>query len=139
MAQKVREVMTAAPVALRSGQSLVDAARAMREHGIGAVLVQDDGRLQGLVTDRDIVVRAIADGRDPGSTQVAEACSPELVTVTPGDDAEEAVRQMRQHAVRRIPVVEDGQAVGMLSLGDMAIERDERSALADISVDEPNT
>jgi CBS domain-containing protein len=111
----------------------------MRDDGIGAVLVADDGQLKGLVTDRDIVVRAVADGRDPGTTPVAEACSPELVTVAPDDDADTAVRRMREHGVRRIPVVEDGRAVGLLSLGDMAIERDERSALADISAQAPNT
>lgn len=139
MAQKVRELMSAAPVALRSGQPLTEAAKAMREQGIGAVLVEDDGHLKGLVTDRDIVVRAVADGRDPNTTPVAEVCSADLVTAAPGDDADTAVRRMREHAVRRIPVVEDGRAVGLLSLGDMAIERDETSALADISAEAPNT
>lgn len=132
--------MTAAPVALRSAQPLTEAARAMRDQGIGAVLVEDDGHLKGLVTDRDIVVRGVADGRGPGSTPVAEVCSADLVTAAPGDDADTAVRRMREHAVRRIPVVvEDGRAVGLLSLGDMAIERDETSALADISAEAPNT
>jgi CBS domain-containing protein len=83
VAQKVRELMTSAPVALRSSQPVADAAKAMREHGIGDVLVIDDGQLKGLVTDRDIVVRAVAAGRDPESTPVSEICSPDLVTVTP--------------------------------------------------------
>lgn len=139
MAQKVSELMTSAPVALRSGQPLTEAARAMRENGIGAVLVIDDGKLKGLVTDRDIVVRAVADGRDPGQTPVAEVCSPDLVTTAPNDDADAAVRRMREHGVRRIPVVDGGRPVGMLSIGDMAIERDERSALADISARASNT
>jgi CBS domain-containing protein len=139
MAQKVRELMTSALVALRPSQPVIDAAKAMREHNIGSVLVIDNGQLKGLVTDRDIVVRAIADSRDPGKTTIAEVCSPAPVTVSSGDDAEEAVRRMREHSIRRIPVVDDGRAVGILSIGDLAIERDERSALADISVEVPNT
>ncbi len=138
MAQKVREIMTAAPVALRPSQPLTDAGQAMREQGVGSVLVVDNGKLKGLVTDRDIVVRAVADGRDPGKTTIAEACSPDLITAAPDDDADTAVRRMREHGVRRIPVVEGDRPVGVLSLGDMAIERDERSALADISAQAPN-
>lgn len=137
MAQKVSELMTSAPVALRPDQTVVDAAKAMREQNLGDVLVVDNGRLQGLVTDRDIVVRAAADGRDPGTTPVGEICSPDLVTVAPDDDAT-AVRRMRERAVRRVPVVTQGRVAGILSLGDMAIERDERSALADISAESPN-
>lgn len=138
MAQKVSELMTSAPVTLRPGQTLVDAAKAMREHGIGDVLVVDDAELKGLVTDRDIVMRAVAEARDPSTTPVGEICSPDLVTVTPDDDADTAVRRMREHAVRRVPVVRDGRPVGVLSIGDMAIERDEQSALADISAERPN-
>ena len=140
MAQKVSELMTSAPVALSSGQSVADAGQGhARQGGIGDVLVMDDGQLKGLVTDRDIVVRVLADGRDPGKTPIAEACSPDLVTVTPDDDADTAVRRMRERSVRRVPVVKDGRPVGVLSIGDMAIERDERSALADISAERPNT
>jgi CBS domain-containing protein len=139
MVQKVSELMTSAPVTLSSGQPVADAARAMREAGIGDVLVMDDGQLKGLVTDRDIVVRVIADNRDPRTTPVGEACSPDLVTVRPDDDADTAVRRMRERSVRRVPVVDNGQPVGVLSIGDMAIERDERSALADISAEAPNT
>lgn len=139
MAQKVREVMTAAPAALRPSQPLTEAGRAMREQGVGSILVVDNGQLRGLVTDRDIVVRAVADGRDPGKTTLAEVCSPDLVTAAPEDDADTAVQRMRERGIRRIPVVEGGHPVGVLSLGDMAIERDERSALADISAHTPNT
>lgn len=138
MVQKVSELMTSAPVSLRSGQPLTEAAKAMREQGIGSVLVVDDGQLKGLVTDRDIVVRAVADGRDPGQTPLADVCSPDLVTVAPNDDADTVVQRMREHRVRRIPVVDGGRPVGVLSIGDMAIERDERSALADISAETPN-
>lgn len=139
MVQKVSELMTPAPVSLRSGQSAAEAAEAMRDHGIGDVLVVDDGQLTGLITDRDIVVRAIADGRDPGQTAVADVCSAELITAGPNDDADIVVQRMRERGVRRIPVVDDGHPVGVLSIGDLAIERDERSVLADISAKPPNT
>lgn len=139
MAQKVREVMTSVPQALRPEQSLTEAAKAMREQGIGSVLVLVGGTLKGLVTDRDIVVRGIAEDRDPGTTPLAEVCSAGLVTVTPEDDVDAAVHRMREAAVRRIPVVEDGHPVGIVSIGDLAIERDERSALADISAHRPST
>jgi CBS domain-containing protein len=139
MAQKIREVMTSAPQALRPDQSLIEAAKTMREQGIGSVLVLADGTLKGLVTDRDIVVRGIAENKDPGSTPIAEVCSADLVTVTPEDETDTVVQRMREAAVRRIPVVEDGRPVGMVSIGDLAIERDERSVLADISVARPNT
>jgi CBS domain-containing protein len=139
MAQKVSELMTSAPVSLSSGQPLTEAAKAMRKQGIGSVLVVDDGQLKGLVTDRDIVVRAVADGRDPGQTPLADVCSPDLVTVAPNDDADTVVQRMRERRVRRVPVVDGGRPVGVVSIGDMAIERDERSALADISAETPNT
>ncbi len=111
----------------------------MREAGIGDVLIMDAGQLKGPVTDRDIVMRVVADGRDPGSTPVGEACSQDLVTVTPDDDGDTAVHRMRERSVRRVPVMDNGRPVGVLSIGDMAIERDERSALADISAEAPNT
>ncbi|SEF86746.1 CBS domain-containing protein [Thermomonospora echinospora] len=139
MARKVSEVMTPAPVAVPPQCSLVQAAEQMRRHGIGDVLVAEDDRLCGLVTDRDIVVRAVAAGRDMAATPVSEVCSPELVTLTPADDAETAVRLMREHAVRRIPVVDGDRPVGMVSLGDLALERNEHSVLADISAQPPTT
>ncbi|WP_395107217.1 CBS domain-containing protein [Actinomadura sp. SCN-SB] len=139
MAQIVGEVMTPAPVAVPPEASLVHAAVQMREHGIGDVLVAEDGRLVGLLTDRDIVVRGVALGRDMAATTVREVCSADPVTVSPGDDAETAERLLREHAIRRLPVVQDGRAVGAISLGDLAIERDSRSVLADISAKPPNT
>jgi CBS domain-containing protein len=139
MAQKVRELMTSALVSVQPSQPLTAAAQAMRDQGVGAVLVIDGGKLKALLTDRDIVIRVVAEGKDPGKTPVAEACSPDLVTVRPGDEADKAIRRMREHGVRRVPVVDNGKPVGILSIGDMAIERDENSALADISAKAPNT
>jgi CBS domain-containing protein len=116
----------------------MEAARVMREADVGPVLVVDDGRVAGILTDRDIVVRAIADGRDPQSTPVREACSADLVTLSPDQDIDDAARLMREHDVRRLPVVQDGRPVGILALGDLAVERDSDSALADISAGSPN-
>jgi CBS domain-containing protein len=139
MAQKVREVMTGPPHTLHPQQTLTDAAHIMRDQGVGSVLVIADETLKGLVTDRDIVVRGIAKGLDPNNTPVAEIVSADPITVGADDDADTAVQRMREAAVRRLPVVEDGRPVGILSIGDLAIERDEGSALADISAERPNT
>ncbi|SNT58920.1 CBS domain-containing protein [Actinomadura meyerae] len=139
MAQKVNEVMTPVPVAVPPDTSLTEVGDLMRQHGIGDVLVVHEGRLRGLVTDRDIVIRAVAAQRDMSGTSVADICSTNLITVAPGEDADEAVRLMREHAVRRIPVVDGDRPIGMVSIGDLAVQRDERSALADISAEPPNT
>ncbi len=138
MAQYVRDIMTAAPVTVGPHTSVAQTARLMRDHDLGAVLVADDGRLRGLVTDRDLVVRSVAEGVDPEETTVVQACSEDLVTVRPDDELDLAVRLMREHAVRRVPVVDGEQPVGVLSLGDVALERDPDSALADIGVARPN-
>ncbi|WP_067458474.1 CBS domain-containing protein [Actinomadura macra] len=138
MAQKVNEVMTPVPVAVSPDTNLVRVGDLMRRHGIGDVLVVHEGRLRGLVTDRDIVVRAVAVERDMAGTAVADICSTNVVTVAPDEDAEAAVTLMRRHAVRRVPVVDGDRPIGMVSIGDLAVQRDERSALADISAEPPN-
>lgn len=138
MAQKVREVMTPDVVSVQSGDTIVAAARAMRDSSIGDVLVFERGQLSGILTDRDIVVRAIAEGKNVSDTRVGEIASKELTTVSPEDDASQAVNKMREKAVRRLPVVEAGQVVGILSIGDLAIERESESPLADISKAPPN-
>ncbi|MGI5327388.1 CBS domain-containing protein [Actinomadura nitritigenes] len=139
MAQRVNEVMTPVPVAVSPDTTLVTVSDLMRRHGIGDVLVVHEGRLRGLVTDRDIVVRAVAVQKDVGATTVGDICSTNMVTVAPEEDADEAVRLMRRHAVRRLPVVDGDRPIGMVSIGDLAVQRDERSALADISAEPPNT
>jgi len=133
MAQAIRDVMTPDPVCVDPHASAVEAARKMREVDAGAILVTEGDELRGLVTDRDIVVRAIADGRDPSGVEVQEICSAELEALSPEDDVDRAVQLMRERHVRRIPVVEGGHPVGIVSIGDLALARDERSALADIS------
>jgi CBS domain-containing protein len=136
--QTIRELMNTNLVSLERGSTVLDAARCMKEHDIGDVLVMDGGRLLGILTDRDIVVRCLAEQCDPQSTDLGSICTGDLATLSPDDSLSEAVRLMEDKAVRRIPVVEDGRPVGIVSIGDLAIERDERSALAEISSAPPN-
>ncbi|MBQ0889287.1 CBS domain-containing protein [Streptomyces sp. RM72] len=138
MTQYVRDVMTGDPVTVEPLTSVTAVARLMRDRDLGAVLVTEGDRLRGLVTDRDLVVRAVAGGGDPEQTTVAGACSDDVVTVRSDEELDHAVRLMREHAVRRLPVVDDGRPVGIVSLGDLAMERDPESALGDISVARPN-
>ncbi|EFE65286.1 MULTISPECIES: CBS domain-containing protein [Streptomyces] len=139
MTQHVRDIMTGAPVSVGPHTSVAEVARIMRDRDLGAVLVTDGDRLRGLVTDRDLVVRSVSRGGDPEETTVAGACSEDLVTVGPDDDLDRVARLMREHAVRRVPVVDGGHPVGIVALGDLAMERDPQSALGDISVARPNT
>ncbi|MEU4659853.1 CBS domain-containing protein [Streptomyces sp. NPDC023723] len=139
MTQYVRDIMTGDPVTVAPQTSVTAVARIMRDQDLGAVLVTDGDDLRGLVTDRDLVIRSLADGGDPERTTVAGACSDDLVTVRPDEELDQAVRLMREHAVRRIPVVDAGHPVGIVALGDLAMERDPESALGDISVARPNT
>jgi len=134
----IREVMTSDPITLPETASLVDAAQRMRAAAIGDVVVLDGTRVCGIVTDRDIVVRGIADGRDPSSTTLGEICSRDLTTVSPDDKIGTAVRLLRARAIRRLPVVKAGQAVGILSIGDVALEEELDSALAAVSAAPPN-
>ncbi|MEV3987639.1 CBS domain-containing protein [Streptomyces sp. NPDC049837] len=138
MARKIREVMTADPLAVGPQTSVVEVARLMRDEDIGAVLVTEGGQLRGLVTDRDLVVRVLCRGGNAEDHSVADACSAEVVSVTPDDDIRRAVDLMRRHALRRLPVVEEGRPVGIVSLGDLAVERDTDSALSEISAADPN-
>ena len=136
----VRDVMSPCPRTLAPEATLIDAALVMRREDIGDVLVCEEcDRLVGIVTDRDIVVRALAEGRDPAATRVADVCSRDLVTIEPGDSVGAAVRLMREKAIRRIPVAENGRVVGVLTIGDIAVERDSHTALADISAAPPNS
>jgi len=138
MAQSIKEVMTADPHTISSDATLQDAAREMQSDDIGAVLVTDNGDVAGILTDRDIVVRAVAEGRDPSSTKVADVATRDVKTLTPDSSVDDAIKIVREQNVRRIPVVEDGRPAGIVSIGDLAIERDTDSALADISSEPPN-
>jgi len=138
MAQTIREVMTANPTTLPRNASVFEAARVMRDSDIGDVVVIDKGQMCGIFTDRDVVIRVLAAGRDPTTTKLADICTQALTTVAPTDSLDQAVQCMRQQAIRRLPVVENGRVVGIVSLGDLARERDPLSALSDISVASPN-
>jgi CBS domain-containing protein len=135
--QQVKEIMTARPITLDKDASLADAAKLMRDQGIGDVIVVEGDNAEGIVTDRDIVIRGIAEGADPNTTRLGQVVSGDLTSVAPDDPVERAIELMRDGAIRRLPVLEGGRPVGVISIGDLAIERDPRSALADISEEPP--
>lgn len=139
MPERIFDLMTTDPVALTHDASLRDAAVAMRDRNIGDVVVtKSDGTVCGIVTDRDIVVRAISAGNDPATTALEEVCTHRLVSVSPNDPVAVAVKKMEEQAIRRLPVMDDGTLVGIVSIGDLAVERDRQSALGEISAAAPN-
>src|SRR5919109_608432 len=121
MAKHVRDAMTAHVRTASPAQSLADAAEVMKAEDVGSVPVVDDGRLIGIVTDRDIVVRVVAEHRDPQAVTVGEFASRELVTVEPEEDLDDALALMARHQVRRLPLVERGTLVGVLAPADVAL------------------
>jgi CBS domain-containing protein len=121
MAESIRELMTSNPRSLESGSTVMEAARLMRDEDTGIVPVVEGERLVGTVTDRDIAIRVVAEGRSPESVTVGEIASRELVTIDPQQDLDEALRLMARHQVRRLPVVEeDGKLVGIVAQADVA-------------------
>lgn len=140
MGQKVRDVMTARPVALEDEASVVEAARAMRDGDFGFVVIlkEEGGPICGVVTDRDITIRVVSEGVDPRSVRLADICEGDVVTVGPDEPVDMVATLMREKAIRRVPVVEGGRLVGVVSLGDIARKMDEGRALADISSAPPN-
>jgi len=143
MAQYVREVMSSLPVTMSEDETLADAARIMCEKDIGDVIVvkrgeKSDGKMCGIVTDRDIVVRGVAQGKDPSDTTLGEICSHQVYTLPAEAPIDQAVSLMREKGVRRLPIEEGGKPVGVISLGDLARERDQSSVLGQISSRPPN-
>jgi CBS domain-containing protein len=134
----IREIMTANPVVLMADTPIQEAARAMRERDIGDVIVQKDGKVCGIVTDRDIVVRAIAENKDPARTPLESICSKDVSCLSPDDTDDKAIRLMREKSIRRIPVMDGQRAVGIVSLGDLAVDKDPRSVLGHVSAARPN-
>ena len=132
MDAKVRDVMTPGPIGVDYDQSVGEAARAMRDWGVGAILVVSNGSLYGLVTDRDLVVRAVAEERG-ADEPVGPLSSANLIGVDADADVHEAMRLMRQHGVRRLPVLENGQVAGIVSLGDLAMQDESDLAFAQLS------
>jgi CBS domain-containing protein len=131
--------MTAVPITLRADETLADAARAMRDSAVGAVMVVRDGELLGLVTDRDIVIRAVAEERTAAACLLRDFCTTVPVIAGPDDDVTDVITTMRNRGVRRVPVVEGGRPTGLVSVGDIAAASDSMPVLADISTARPNS
>ena len=126
MGQRIREIMTSNPSTVEPDKTVADAARIMKQEDAGVVPVTENGRLTGMVTDRDIAIRVVAESKDPKSTTVREVASSDLVTIDPQQDLDEALRLMAQHQVRRLPVVEeDGRLVGIVAQADVALGGDD--------------
>jgi CBS domain-containing protein len=136
---KIREIMSEDVICLSPDAPVAEAAKKMRDEHVGAIVVKDGDRFAGILTDRDIAVRAVAEGRDPKTTPVSAIHSQQdLATLRPDDDVDRAVHLMRRRSVRRAPVLENGKVIGIVSLGDLAVERDRQSVLGAISAAAPN-
>lgn len=134
----VGEFMTTRLVTMDETETLTAAAQRMRDADIGDVIVTKADKVAGIITDRDIAVRAVAEGVDPDTATLGQMRTGDVISVNPHDDAVAAADLMRTYAVRRLPVLEDGRLIGLVSLGDLAVEREPDSVLADISADDPN-
>jgi CBS domain-containing protein len=127
MGKGIREVMTSKLCMIDADKPVAYAAKMMRDEDVGLAPIVEGDRLVGTLTDRDIAVRVVAEGRDPEATQVREVASTDLVTIDPGQDLDEALRLMAEHQVRRIPVVEEGgRLVGVVAQADVARQSDDR-------------
>ena len=139
MSQTISQVMTPDPWTVQEQAPIREAARIMRDADIGDVIVvRSDGSVCGIITDRDLVVRAVAEGADANTAPVSDVCMHSVVSISSGDPVDQALPLMREHNIRRLPVIDDSRLVGIVTLGDLAIERDPNSALADISKAPPN-
>jgi CBS domain-containing protein len=138
MAQTVEQIMTTNPRTVDANDTVKDAAQVMRDSDIGNVILIEDGQVTGIVTDRDIAVRAVAEGRDAESTAVSEISTTGIKAIEPNASVDDALRTMREEDIRRLPVVKNGRPVGIVSLGDLAVEREPDSTLADISTAAPD-
>ena len=126
MAKSIRDAMTEDPRSIGASASVVEAARLMREEHIGSLPVTDDEQLVGMVTDRDITTRVVAESADPKTTSVGDVYSRDLISVEPDKDLDDALRRMARHQVRRLPVVENGRLVGIVAQADIALRDDEK-------------
>ncbi len=125
---KIRDVMTSNPRTVEPSTTVQEAARLMRDEDVGPIPIVENGSVTGMVTDRDIVVRIVADGKDASSTTVGDIASRDLVTVDPEQTLDEATRLMAQHQVRRLPVCEeDGRLVGIVAQADVARKGDDQT------------
>lgn len=126
--RKIREVMTSNPRTVDPTTSIIDAARMMRDEDVGPIPIVDNNQCAGILTDRDIVLRVVAAGKDPSTTTVGDVASRDVITIDPDQTLEEGARLMAQHQVRRLPVCEeDGQLVGIIAQADLALTASERT------------
>ena len=126
MAKSVRDAMTEDPRSIGASSSVVEAARLMREQHIGSLPITDDEKLVGMITDRDITTRVVAEAADAKVTSVGDVYSRDLISVAPDNDLAEALQLMARHQVRRLPVVENGRLVGIVAQADIALGEDEK-------------
>jgi CBS domain-containing protein len=121
MGKTVRDLMSSNLRTVDSNASIMDAAKMMRDQDVGMIPITDGDRLSGTITDRDIAIRVVAEGRDTSSTNVIDVASRELVTIDPQQDLDEALRLMAKHQIRRLPVCEeDGRLIGIVAQADIA-------------------
>lgn len=138
MAKTVRDVMTKDPVAMRADDSVADAAKKMSDMRIGSVVVMDRDKPCGIVTDRDITVRAVAVGSDPATTRLADICSSGLRAVRPDQSVGDAIQMMKSHDIKRVVVMTDSKLEGIVSLGDLTSHDEGLDVQKDLSKAEPN-
>jgi len=137
--QKIKDVMTKLVFTVNEDASIREIARLMRDQKIGDVLVTDAaGKLYGIITDRDLVVRAVAEGNDLDQLRAKDICTDHIVTLAPTAEIGEAIKLMTEKAIRRLPVVENDVPIGIVTIGDLAAQRDPKSALGEISRAAPN-
>lgn len=138
MKQSIREIMTRRVASVSPEQSIIEAAKLMNEFNVGSVPVVDNNQIRGILTDRDIVIRAVAEGKDISKVKAQEVMSNKVITASPEMDVHEAAEVMAKNQIRRLPVVETEQLVGMVALGDLAVvniyQNEAGEALSDISI-----
>ncbi len=138
MAKTVRDAMTANPRSIDASASVVEAARLMRQEHIGSLPVTEDEKPVGLITDRDITTRVVAEAADPKTTSVGDVYSRDIISVGPDQDLEEALQLMARHQVRRLPVVENGRLVGIVAQADIALRENEKTGALVEAISEPS-
>ncbi len=134
---KVKDIMTKNVAYINPDSTVVEAAQMMQKHNVGSIPVCDKSGVVGIVTDRDIIVRNIAHGKNPKDTPVKDVMTGQVTTASPDMDVNDITKMMAQNQIRRVPVVEDNMIVGMLALGDVAADNrfnmEASSALSEIS------
>jgi CBS domain-containing protein len=137
MAKSVRDTMTENPRSISAAASVIEAAQLMRETHVGSLPITDGEQLVGMITDRDITMRVVAEAADRMGTSVGDVSSRDLITVEPDRDLDEALQLMARHQVRRLPVVENGKLVGIVAQADIALSENENTGKLVEAISEP--